>query len=361
MSDIDILNIDIMIRQNFENESRKLIEYEKSLDNINKSLNLNSLNSKHTSILNKAKNELEFYIYNIKDKTDLNFYISESIELLEQYKNILKIPQKMSFVGKQVKNDKEKQKIIDIYLEIASKYVNINIEKKGNKPSKIICNNCSNKKEFEIEGDTYICNQCFSQQIILRHTSSFNDVDRVNISSKYIYDRKIHFRDCINQYQGTQNSTVEPKVYNDLEEQFELHHLLIGEKDTPKEKRFANITKVHVTMFLKELGYTKHYENVHLIHYNITGIQPDQIGYLEEQLLDDFDILIELYDKMFKNINRKNFINTQYVLFQLLTRHKHPCTHEDFTILKTIDRKNFHDDVCRQLFEHLGWNFHPIV
>ena len=64
MSDIDILNIDIMIRQNFENESRKLTEYEKSLDNINKSLK-NSLNSKHTSILNKAKNELEFYIQKI--------------------------------------------------------------------------------------------------------------------------------------------------------------------------------------------------------------------------------------------------------------------------------------------------------
>ena len=361
MSDIDILTIDGMIRQNFENENKKIVEYQKSLISIDYSLIKGNLSSKNINILNKAKDELEMYIKNIQNKTDLNFYISETIELLEEYKNILKMPLKMNFVGKPIKNDKDKVKIINNYLDIVSKYVNVNIEK-DNKPTKIVCNNCNNRKEFDIvENNIYICNECFSQQVIMKHTSSYTDIDRVNISSKYIYDRKIHFRDCINQYQGTQNSTVDQKVYDDLEEQFKLHYLLVGDKDTPKEKRFGNVTKVHVTLFLKELGYTKHYENVNLIHYNITGIQPDQIGYLEDQLLDDFNVLIDLYDKLFKNINRKNFINTQYVLFQLLARHKHPCSHENFNILKTIDRKNFHDDVCRELFEHLGWNFHPIL
>ena len=66
---------------------------------------------------------------------------------------------------------------------------------------------------------------------------------------------------------------------------------------------------------------------------------------------------------MIKNIGKiiklieKNFINTQYVLFQLLRRHKYPCKRADFNILKTIDRKSFHDDVCKSLFEQLGWNF----
>ena len=30
---------------------------------------------------------------------------------------------------------------------------------------------------------------------------------------------------------------------------------------------------------------------------------------------------------------------------------------EDFNILKTIDRKSFHDDICVGLFAELGWNF----
>ena len=69
------------------------------------------------------------------------------------------------------------------------------------------------------------------------------------------------------------------------------------------------------------------------------------------------------YDKKFKNkpgFERKNFINTQYVLYQLLMKYKHNCKKEDFTILKTTDRKSFHDDIAKILFEDLGWNMAPI-
>jgi hypothetical protein len=192
----------------------------------------------------------------------------------------------------------------------------------------------------------------------MKHNSSYTDIDRVNISSKYTYDRKVHFRDCINQYQGKQNSTIQQKIYDELEVQFRQHYLLHDEEST-KELKFRDITKNHILIFLKELGYSKHYENVHLIHYNFTNIKPDDISYLEEQLLDDFDVLTDLYDKRFKYINRKNFINTQYVLFQLLCRHRHSCKKEEFIILKTIDRKFFHDEICKELFEELGWNHSP--
>ena len=175
-----------------------------------------------------------------------------------------------------------------------------------------------------------------------------------------MYDRKIHFRDCIKQYQGKQNSTIVSKIFDSLEEQFEKHHLLVGDKETTsREERFKNVTKNHVLLFLKELGYSNHYENVHLIHFSFTNIKPDDISHLEDQLLDDFDALTDLYDKKFKHINRKNFINTQYVLYQLLRRHKHQCNKDEFIILKTIDRKFFHDEICKELFEELGWNHTP--
>ena len=114
-------------------------------------------------------------------------------------------------------------------------------------------------------------------------------------------------------------------------------------------------------MFLKELGFSKHYENVVLIHYTLTGLKPDDISHLEDKLLADFDLLIETYDKKFKNkVDRVNFISTQYVLYQLLLRHKHPCRKEDFVILKTVDRKSFHDNICKEIFSSLNWNHVPI-
>lgn len=359
MSEQDILSIDAAIHNNLKNEIKKLPEYIEKIREIERSLELEKIRPRVRVTLETEKATLVEKVNDIENSITYNFYVMESAVLLDQYRRILEAPMRMSFLGKPLKSNKEKQRVINEYIEIAKKYIEIKLEV-PEKNNKIICTNCPNKKDFDIiDGNIYICIYCSAQQVVLKHMSSYKDIDRVNISSRYTYDRKVHFRDCINQYQGKQNSTILQKVYDDLENQFELHHLLQGDKDTPKEIRFKNITKEHIGMFLKELEYTKHYENINLIHYNLTGVKPDDISHLEDVLLDDFDALTELYDKLFKNIDRKNFINTQYVLYQLLSRHKHPCVKEDFTILKTIDRKSFHDDVCKVLFEQLGFNLNP--
>ena len=359
LKEINILTIDNKIIENFKEEKEKLPVYKNMLIEIDKSLEIKNMKPRVKSNLLKSHEELNKHIYEIENNIPLNFYITETAEILEKFKEILNAPMKVNFLGKSSKSNKEKQKLINEYIDVASKYVNIELEPPDRK-ERIICKNCDNKKDFDIlDGNIYVCNNCSAQQVIMKNVSSYRDIDRVNISSKYLYDRKIHFRDCINQYQGKQNSTIPQKVYDDLEKQFELHHLLNGDKDTSKNVRFKNITKEHISLFLKELDYTKHYENINLIHYNLTGIKPDDIGYLEDKLLEDFDILTDLYDKNFKHIDRKNFINTQYVLYQLLLRHKHPCTKEDFSILKTVDRKAFHDEVMKNLFEICGWNFSP--
>jgi len=369
---LDILDIDAKIRNNFEVEHGKLTIYKEKLIDIRKSMEIKNIRHRTLNNLLQSEDDLTKHIEDIENSHSINFYITETAFLLEKYKEILNKPLKVNFMGKSIKNNKEKNKIVNQYLEIARKYVNIDIElskeqkndkfDKFDKIDKISCDNCSNKKDFDVvDNNIYICCFCSSQQVILKNISSYRDIDRVNISSKYQYDRKIHFRDCINQHQGKQNSTIENKVYEELERQFDLHHLLVGDKNTPKKVRFNNITKEHISIFLKELDYTKHYENINLIHYNMTGKRPDDIGYLEDKLLDDFDTITEVYDKLFKHINRKNFINTQYILHQLLIRHKHPCNEDDFTMLKTIDRKTFHDDIYREICNYLEWTFKPSI
>jgi hypothetical protein len=321
--------------------------------------------------LEKNISELRENISRIENNRDINFYTAETIELIERYNAILKTPLKISFMGKNKKdkNNPEKKEIVEKYMEIAHKYYpeNLdNLDKLDNsdkKPERMVCDNCANKKDFYIEENAYICALCGSQQEMQQYTTSYKDADRVNISAKYTYDRKVHFRDCMNQYQGKQNCSIDSKVYTDLEEIFDKHHLLKGNKGDKKEIRFANITKEHILMFLKELGYSKHYENVILIHYTLTGKKPDDISHLEDKLMADFDLLVETYDKHFKNkVDRVNFISTQYVLYQLLQKHKHPCRKEDFVILKTIDRKTFHDEVMNELFSYLGWGyFRPVI
>ena len=369
MSQLDILSIDAKIKQKFKEEDGKLPEYREKLCDLEKTMsggNKEKLSYRAYRNLQSNITELKEHIYQIYMSEKLNFYIAKTGHLLEKYKNILQTPVKLTFIGKATRDNKEKHNIISEYLEIAQQYTEIEIEPSviSIRDIQVICNNCSNKKLFDIiDNSIYICLICGAQQEILVHTSSYKDIDRINISAKYTYDRKVHFRDSINQYQGKQNSTIDSKVFSQLLDQFEKHHLLTGNKYTSKEIRCAKITKEHIHIFLKELEYNKHYENVNLIHYQITGIKLDDISYLEDKLLDDFDTLVDLYDKKFKNkpgFDRKNFINTQYVLYQLLLKYKHPCKKEDFTILKTVDRKSFHDDVTKILFEELGWNMSPL-
>lgn len=362
VSEVDILTIDTKIKEQFNSEYEKIDNYTRKIEDLKKTCK-NNISISSVNKLNENIEILEKKVDEIISKEKLYFYIAETSDLIQKYKKILQTPIKKTFMGGRHKNNKEKDKVIRDYLKIAQNYITLNVDLHM-KSKKVECNNCPNNKQFDIIDDSiYICLTCGSQQEILLHTSSYKDVDRINISAKYTYDRKVHFRDCINQYQGKQNSTINPEVFVKLEDQFYRHHLLLGNKDTQKEIRFSKIEKEHIHLFLKELDYTKHYENVNLIHYHMTGKKPDDISHLEDKLLDDFDALTELYDKKFKNkpgFSRKNFINTQYVLYQFLLRYKHPCKKDNFTILKTVDRKSFHDDIAKKCFEELGWNHSPL-
>jgi hypothetical protein len=369
----DIISLDNHIKQGFANEERKIEEYRQRLSYLEDFINRGDTTERIRAVMREEIQTVKDRLKDIENSCVSGFYILETNEYIEKYKEILTKPLRMSFMGKKETESKEKRELVQRYLAIADKYTDIREYCKQQGLSKlsdeiekikIVCKNCANKKSFEIiDGKTFVCDDCGFQEEFLNNLSSFKDVNRVNISSKYTYERRVHFRDCINQYQAKQNSTVTPKVLRDIEEQLR-NHGLENSSGRNAEERWSKVTKDHILLFLKETGHTKHYEDVFLIFNKITSKKIDDISYLEPKLLDDFDKLSALYDKKFKQdkdkkVVRKSFINTQYVLYQLLRRHRHPCRKEDFNILKTLDRKSWHDEICKELFEELGWNFFP--
>jgi hypothetical protein len=352
----DILNIDLLVMNKFKMEESRLSSYKNCVDELKNMYTDNLSFRLQKNIQNKIQ-ELTQKIQNIHNKTELNFYVHETSEILEKYKKILQTPLKISFMTKTQELSPEKDKLIESYVNIAKKYIDLDIEiNKKNKD--IICLICKNPNLDIIDNSIYICSECGNQQDVLINKSSYKDLDRINISVKYMYDRKIHFRDCINQYQGKQNCKIDKKVIEDLKDQLKKHNLLVDSDND--EIKFSNITKEHIYIFLKELNYSKHYENVNLIHNLITYKKLDNISHLEEKLLHDFDQLIDVYYTKFKHTKRKSFISTQYILYQLLVSYHHPCKKEEFAILKTLDRKSFHDEICKVCFEELGWNHTPL-
>lgn len=362
---MDILSLHQKITESFDIEKENCVKYSERLSTLEKLLT-------HPDLLNSTRRAIKTTIEKLKETIEdievgktQGFYVMEATELVQQYSEILRMPKKVSFMGAPIVKNAEKSEIIKKYLSTVHKYCP-NIDAPRVEPTVGIevdtCKKCqTGTPVIELDG-YYVCTNCGGEENIGAASSSYKDAERVNVGSKYTYDKRIHFRDCMNQFQGKQNSTIPQKVYDAIEREFANHGLL--RKSDKKEERFQDITKELVLLFLKETGYSKHYEDAVLIHYNLTGIQPPDISELEARIMSDFDQLVETYELLYKSddpgskkIGRKNFINNQYVLYQLLRRHKYPCDITEFSILKTTERKSYHDDICRELFAALGWNF----
>lgn len=382
MNNVDILWIHNTILRKFQNSddmNPRNTEYTNW-----KTLYDEASENKSTSnnVLNDIQDKIK-EIEKIKDAEQFSFYLIQAIPIIDEYKSLQKKQNKIYFVSEKNNesnnSDSDKSKnmnrIIKNYLKLVNTYfpedyknnewdkvkssVEINSIPKIKSNSKIKCEICMlDSDNFIIYDNHYVCENCGFVSTTTHSNISYKDIDRVNISSKYTYDRRTHFRDCINQFQGKQNASIPKSVYDDLIQQFVSHGVIPKNYSSiPKEEAFKNVSKEHILLFLKEIKQTKHYEDIVLIHHQLTGKPTPDISYLENKLLNDFDLLVDTYDKKYKNSERKNFINTQYVLFQLLRRHRYPCKKEDFNMLKTVDRKYFHDQICSELFEDIGWSF----
>ena len=360
---MNILEIHRNILEEFNDEKKNINIKKERIKDIEKFLKKNlTLSTKQK--LQKELESLNLDIEKIENETTHSYYILETHPIIEKYKKCITKPKKVSFMGVK-KNDaetlKRKKEIEEKYLDIVSKYTSINHSNKVSKELKFSCDSC-NSENFDNNDGIETCMNCGKIRDELQTGTSYKDSSRINFSLKFTYERKIHFKNCIDQFQGKENVKIPQKVYDQLILEFKNHDLLINNKD--KHKQFSNITKKHVYMFLKETGNSRYYDNFRLIHYNLTGEKPNNIGNLEEKLMYDIELLSEKYEKKMLNegnIERKSFINSQYVLFQLLSRHKYPCIKEDFNLLKTIDRKHFHEEICKELFTELGWNFTPLI
>lgn len=380
MNNIDILWIHnfLLIKYNKNEIAGENKEYEHW-----KSLYDSVIKQKTTS--NDVIQDIEKKMKEVENKQDMeqfSFYLIQAIPLLDQYKSLQKKQSKIYFMSPKDNCDADttvdtRTRMITIlknYFHLVQTYfpddyrinewdkIRSTIEtsqtetKTSSKTKCQVCN--SDFSNFTIYENHFVCERCGCVSTTTHSNISYKDIDRVNISSKYTYDRRTHFRDCINQYQGKQNASISKTVYDSLTQHF-VSHGIVPESyaSMPKEDAFKDVTKEHILLFLREIKQTKHYEDVVLIHHQLTGKPAPDIAHLENVLLNDFDILVETYDRKFKNSERKNFINTQYVLFQLLKRHRFPCRKEDFNMLKTVDRKYFHDQICSELFSDIGWSF----
>ena len=160
---------------------------------------------------------------------------------------------------------------------------------------------------IEQNNDYYVCDTCFKTSTIIENS------DRSpNRTSNY--DRKAKFRECISRYQARQDVLIDKRPY----EKYLLRHY--GD--------LSKVTKKQIFHMLINLGKENQVKHIHLIHYEITGVPPNNIDYLEESLMHDFEVLTD--DKGAKPPQR--VVSIRQVFYHLLKKNGVACCKEEFGV-----------------------------
>lgn len=380
---MDILELNTKIENFIEEESINIEQSKNMLEKVN-TLLYGQFNLRPRMIY-KLTNLKDTLTLKIKEHENLKYFQLDIAPMIERYHDLNKQIMVIPFFNSNKKIIKEhavkKEQIQQEFIQKIKDYTNLkNFEFMMKNYVSVLRSSpppciCGNKTEFIRDEDRAVCAICSTEQTLISNMSSFSDVGRVNMASKYTYNRKVHFRDCIIQYQGKQKTHIPEEIYIILENKLLEKKLINGSLNLSREKKFEKVTRIMILDILKELeskDIKKFYDDIVLIHHTLTGQPCDNIEYLEDSLLDDFDKLTETYDKVYTNtefgknvdgasnlkiVKRKNFINAQFVLYQLLRKHGHPCNEMDFLTLKTSERKRFHHTICKELFSILGWKY----
>jgi len=285
-------------------------------------------------------------------------FMSQASDIMDQYARCIENPIHSDFMNTKradANNEKHKLKrklistITDILGdEVVSQVINRKMYKMQEQLARPVVES-SNHEEEEEEG-SFTTDDDMSGMV-------YTDLSRISMNQKYKYDKRQHFRDTINQYQGLQHKQISPKVIDDVIEMIKNHGLFNEHATDPKEQ-FDRVTKEHIRMFLEESGHNKSYEDLHLIHHKITGKPCANIQKYEAMLYEDFDPLVEVFLTL--PVDRKNFLSNYYVLTQLLRRRGVFIPDQDLSILKTPSRLRTHDDIYQACCQKLGWNFRPL-
>ena len=341
---MDILKLDATIKKKISDETGNIDKYRKELDQYK--------SPKHK----RQREEILEKIQDIESGAMMAEYILYTEKILCEYSEIIKTPVEVSFLDNKKVQKSKINELVQEYLTIASKYIDVYVPQTEDNMG-VTCN-CGSKSFTTVDNIMY-CDKCSIEIKMQSSQTSFKDIDRINTSQKYKYRKQVHFKDTVNQYQGKQNKkNSDEELYAQLEKEF-IKMGLVDEKESNWFKRHEKITKDIIYMVLDYTGNNKRYEDINLIHNHFTGIPCPDISHLEHQLYIDFDRIVAVYDK-YKS-DRKNFLHSRYVLYQLLRIYEYKVDTKDFDILTTPERLVEHDYIWEKICYELEMPFYSCV
>lgn len=224
------------------------------------------------------------------------------------------------------------------------------------------CEQCGGEL-IEINRESYlVCVDCGVCTTLLQENSikyaSYDHIKNLNFKAQYTYERKSHFKEELEQCQGTEANAIPSKILDSV--------LLQCMKD--KVYTMQGFKKQDMRAILKRIGLSAYYKHsvkiIQLLGGN-TGLnlsRYEKVLYLMFQMIQaPFAENMHLLDQCRLKAVRQNFLNFRYTMrkFLEILKFERDELNDYFPYLKNKKTLETYDQVWENICKKLQWDYIP--
>lgn len=302
--------------------------------------------------------ELEGYANN----TNLNEYISKVTPILNDYKILGSLKTFVTFgrstqfnTAESVERKVIRFSLIEKYLEIANKYIEINVYRKSISKGCMSCGYDISNLE-SIENENIICPNCNLEITELTKPKGESSNIKKNASN---YEGRVNFINELHRYQGKPTKSKIPDNLTELlDNHFRKKNFPIGNDIKANPSLITKTSKDLMHTALKTIKLSTLYKDINLICHLYWGYKLINLEDLESQIMEKYDLIDKVYEGLKEE--RSSSLNTQYELWWILSTINYSCDISDFKIPKTPDIFNYHEKMREKISKVLNWKYTPV-
>lgn len=241
--------------------------------------------------------------------------------------------------------------LIDKYLDIAAKYIRIDVIRINNRPTDI-CAGCgiSLAKVGPSDEGTIRCPDldCQTEHNMTILTKLSKDGSRLNINNSTDDESIENFIKAFIRYQGLQPDQPDDILYDELDDYFERHDRPLGDeiKQLPLNSRGRRGDTDHQMLWnaLSQIGRSEYYEDANLIGNIYWGWELHNVMEYKEIIINHYNKTQKVfYEIPPEERCRNSSLGTQYRLWRHLQLVGHECYMDEFKIASNSDSIKLHN------------------
>ena len=201
---------------------------------------------------------------------------------------------------------------------------------------------CGGKLIHHVAAASLTCDKCGKMQAYIESYSRAEDSE-----GGMAYKRINHLTECLNALQGKEGTNVPDEVIEKVRAEFKKNRISSTSEIKPSK----------VKQYLKKLGYSAYYENIHTIANTISGMPTLKLSpELEKKLKDMFHLIQDPFYKH-KSPKRKNFLSYNYVLYKFCELLGEDDLLIFFPLLKCQKNLHVQDTIWKKICSELSWQY----